>query len=199
MTTQVVLPLKILAKLRGGAPARRILDRGRATWRHRARRFWWLAIVVVLVAAGVTTVLLLPSSTRDIPPTRARVYQAFDACLLTGAQGLADPAVAPVWAGMQQASDATSAKVSYLAVTGPASMGNALSYAAALIQRHCDVVLAVGPAQIAAAEHDAPRYPQQRFVTLGGSPAGDNLTVVPTGTSDEVRSAVAELISRLAR
>lgn len=142
--------------------------------------------------------LLWPSSTRDLPPTRARVYQAFDACLLTGARGLADPAAAPVWAGMRDASLSTSAKVSYLAVAGPATVGNALPYAASLLQRHCDVVVAVGPAQVAAIEQDARNYPQQRFVAVGGPAGGANLTSVPAGAPDQVRTTVAGLIGHLA-
>jgi hypothetical protein len=53
-------------------------------------------------------------------------------------------AAAPVWAGMQDASLATHAKVQYLQVTGEATVGNALPYLATLVQRRYAVVFGAG-------------------------------------------------------
>ena len=163
--------------------------------RHR----FLVAGVVVVVFAVVLTVLLWPAPpTRTLPPTRARAYLAFDACLLTGAQGLADPATAPVWAGMQDASNATRAKVSYLSIAaGPDTLGNALPYLASLLQRHCDVILAVGSAEVAAVNQDAPGNPGTHFIEIGGSNSTANVSVVPSGSAADVRKSVAGLITGL--
>lgn len=82
------------------------------------RNKWWVAAgVAVIVGASAVLWLARPSGPEE-PPSRAREYIEFQACLLTGAEGLSDPATQPVWAGMQEASRETRAKVSYLAVQG---------------------------------------------------------------------------------
>jgi hypothetical protein len=157
----------------------------------RYRRIWVGAAVVAL---GVVVAVLIQWIGPDSPPPRARPYLEFTACLLTDGQGLAGPA-APVWAGMQDASLATHAKVQYLAVSGEATVGNALPYLTSLIQRRCAVVLAVGPAQVAAVGADASRYPRVRFVVVGGSGSGTNVTVV-NGLSDvQLRDRIRLLLT----
>jgi hypothetical protein len=124
------------------------------------------------------------------------VYSSFQACLVTGARGISDPAAAPVWAGMEDASLRTRAMVSYLAVTGPSTTGNALTFVNSLVLRHCDVIVASGTAQLAAAQADAPRFSRIRFVLAGGRVgpvAGGNVTVVPAGTA--ARSAIASVVA----
>ena len=74
-------------------------------------------------AGGVGRAVAVVAGGRALPPARARVYESVDACLLTGARGLSDPAAAQDWAGMEAASRATSARVSYLAVTGSGDGG----------------------------------------------------------------------------
>jgi len=133
------------------------------------------------------------------PPPRARPYLEFTACLLTDGHGVAGATAAPVWAGMQDASLATHAKVQYLAVSGEATAGNALPYLSSLIQRRCAVVLAVGPAQVEAVRADASRYPQVRFVVVGGSVAGTNVTAL-SGLSDAgLRDRVRGLLTGVVR
>src|SRR5215469_1180521 len=91
------------------------------------KRYWWVVAAVVAVA-GITVGVLLAGSShpaaRALPPARARVYTAFDACLLTDADGVTGAQAAPVWSGMQAASLVTSGKVSYLAVTGDDTAAN---------------------------------------------------------------------------
>jgi basic membrane lipoprotein Med (substrate-binding protein (PBP1-ABC) superfamily) len=165
----------------------------------RRHRWWWAAGVVLLVAAGLI-IVLWPArpAPRTLPPARARQYLAFDACLFTGTQGLADPAAQPVWAGMQDASLATRAKVSYLAVTGPQTVGNAVPYTNTLLARQCNVVVAVGQSQVDAIYQTAPSHPGATFVVVGGQ-SGANVTALPTGPAAEVRSSVANLIMKLVR
>jgi hypothetical protein len=80
-------------------------------------RWVWLtmsgaAVAGVALGLVVSGVRWPGSGGRSLPPSRARVYENVDACLLTGARGVADPAVAQVWAGMEDASRATTARMS---------------------------------------------------------------------------------------
>jgi hypothetical protein len=162
----------------------------------------WVLLGLAAVLAGVGTGLAvsggpLPWSPggRALPPARARVYESVDACLLTGAQGLADPDASQVWAGMQDASKATSARVSYLAVTGPATQAQAAPFAGTLLVRGCKVVVASGAAERAAVLADAARFSSVRFVVEGaaaGSPA--NVTALVFSTSG-VRAGVASAVA----
>jgi hypothetical protein len=135
-----------------------------------------------------------PGSGRALPPARARVYESVDACLLTGSQGLADPDASQVWAGMEDASKATTARVSYLAVTGPATEAEAAPFAGTLLVRGCKVVVASGAAERAAVLSDAARFTSVRFVvegTAAGSPPNVTALVFTTaGLRAGVASAV---------
>jgi hypothetical protein len=164
----------------------------------RTHRRWSLAggVVVVAAAAAVTVALVAgsdPGQPRQLPPSRARVYSEQQACLLTGERGVADPAAAPVWAGMQDASARTRAKVTYLAMAGEQSTGAAGPYLATLAGRDCTVVLTVGAAPDGAVAAAGPKYPGTRFVVVAGA-AGDggsgaNVTAV-AGTRAAVDAAV---------
>ena len=76
----------------------------------------WVLLALCVAVAGVGVGLAvsgapLPwSGGGQSPPPRARVYESVDACLLTGARGLADPVAAQAWAGLEDASKATSAR-----------------------------------------------------------------------------------------
>lgn len=161
------------------------------TWWRRPSWWWIGAGVAAVVAVGI--VLWPTSSPRTLPPPRALVYNDFQACLLTGSHGLNDAKVTPVWEGMQDASKATQAKVSYLTATG----GDAGPYLATLLQRKCNIVLAAGTAQSAAAIEQAAKHPDVRFVVVGSSGAATNVTVLPDEPADRQRAAIARLIGEL--
>ena len=163
----------------------------------------WVLLALCVAVAGVGVGLAvsgapLPWSPggRALPPPRARVYENVDACLLTGARGLADPTAAQVWAGMEDASRATSARVSYLAVTGPATQAQAQAepFAGSLLVSGCEVVVAAGTAERAAALAEAARFSSVRFVVTGpAAGSGPNvtaLTFAPLGLRTGVASAV---------
>jgi basic membrane lipoprotein Med (substrate-binding protein (PBP1-ABC) superfamily) len=100
---------------------------------------------------------------------------------------------------MQDASLATRAKVSYLAVTGPQTVGNAVPYTNTLLARQCNVVVvAVGQSQVDAIYQTAPSHPGAKFVVVGGQSVA-NVTALPAGPAAEVRSSVANLIMNLVR
>ncbi|WP_314224905.1 hypothetical protein [Streptomyces zaehneri] len=129
-----------------------------------------------------------------VPATRARAYTDVDACLLTGDKGItADSTAATVWQGMRDASVKTHARVSYAPVTGEQSTGNARPFLNGLLQRSCDVVLAVGDPEVTAVESTAARYRKVDFVPVGGATrASGNVRTVPTG--DGLRAGVAEAV-----
>ncbi|MFD9795022.1 BMP family ABC transporter substrate-binding protein [Streptomyces sp. NPDC059070] len=163
--------------------------------RHR-RRVWTAAGVAAAVAAGALAVSLLGDDDKPGPPDpRARQYRDVDACLLTGPQGVTEGTPgAPVWAGLQDASAATRARVNFVPVTGEQTAGNATPFVNGLIQRSCDVVVAVGGAPVAAAEAAAKDHPKVRFVLVGGKSTAANATVVAPG--DQVRAEVARAVER---
>ena len=121
---------------------------------------------------------------RSLPPSRARVYENVDACLLTGARGVADPAAAQAWAGMEDASRATTARMSYLAVTGPATEAQAVPFLGSLLVSGCRVIVASGTAERAAALAEAARF---RWNTVRGDGSGGrqptNVTALAFTTS----------------
>jgi basic membrane lipoprotein Med (substrate-binding protein (PBP1-ABC) superfamily) len=129
-----------------------------------------------------------------------RAYTNFRACLLTGARGVADPAAAPAWAGMQSASLATRAKVSYLAVSGPQTEANAATFVASLVVQQCDVVIGAGVAEGAAVIAGARQFRTVRFAVVGTSAgpvagAASNVAVI-AGDPAEVRSGVAGVVAQ---
>ncbi|MFI7501159.1 hypothetical protein ACIBVL_22165 [Streptomyces sp. NPDC049687] len=174
-----------------------VLGRAAAAWLRalRGRTIAWTAGGLAVAAALlVTAVLLFSHDDRPpIPATRARAYTDVDACLLTGERGItAGSTAAAVWQGMQDASLKTHARVSYEPVTGEQSTGNARPFLNGLLQRSCDVVLAVGEPEVAAAEETAGRYEKVDFVLVGAARAGANVSRVATG--DGLRAGVAHAV-----
>lgn len=151
-----------------------------------------------LVAAGIALFAIYQGGPQV--SERARQYTASQACLLTGPKGLVDPQTATVWNGMEDASLATHAKVTYLAVNGPATASNAVPYANSLIEQHCGVILAAGAPQAGALSQIAPRTPKTRFVILGNGSSLDfssNLQTIrrTANTRAQVAQAVEALTS----
>ncbi|THA49426.1 BMP family ABC transporter substrate-binding protein [Streptomyces sp. A1136] len=143
--------------------------------------------------AGVGAFFLWLSGSDDTsPPSRARQYTAFSACLLSDEHGVTGSQAAPIWAGMEDASLQTHAKVSSLPVFGPATVGNAVPYVNTLVQRHCDVVVAVGDAQTAAVTQVATQAHKVRFVVVGGGRPAGNVTVV--ADSPDAGAEVSRLV-----
>jgi basic membrane lipoprotein Med (substrate-binding protein (PBP1-ABC) superfamily) len=149
------------------------------------RQEYLLVIAVAAVAAGLVVFMLWPAGA----PPRARPYLAFAACLLTDGQGIAGAAARPVWAGMGDASLATRVKVQYLPSVGAVTVEDVRPYLAGLVQRHCDLIVAVGPAQVAAVAADAHAYPRVRFAVVGGASRA-NVTAVENGPASAVQERV---------
>ncbi len=112
---------------------------------------------------------------------------------------MAGPAAVPVWEGMEKASEATLVRVQYQAVIGPDTVANALPYLAGLIQGQCGVIFAVGPSQVGAVAVHAPRFPEVRFVVVGGQVSGTNVTRIDAVSASEVSAAVQSLATAEAK
>lgn len=151
------------------------------------------------------------SSREQEPAARAREYLGFTACLLTDARGVADQRAAPVWAGMQDASLATHAKVQYLPVTAASGEADARPYLAGLLQRQCGVVIGVGAVQVAAVRMEAAEHPKVRFAVVedprdvalaspapAGSAAG-KVTTISESSPAKVRDRVAKFVRDAAK
>jgi basic membrane lipoprotein Med (substrate-binding protein (PBP1-ABC) superfamily) len=173
---------------------------------HRGGLWQWAGGVAV-VAAGAAALAVWAVGTGPAgpasPPSRARAYGTFQSCLLTGARGVADPTAGQVWAGLEDASLKTGSKVSYLAVPGPATAANAISFVGSLVVRKCGVIVALGTPEQAAVLTDAPRFPGVRFVIAGvgisGPAGGANVAVVSSaqpGLRGAVRTAVVADVER---
>jgi hypothetical protein len=162
-----------------------------------ARRKLWVigsVVAVALVVAGLTW-----TSWPDSPPDpRAWVYTQATACLLTPAGGVVAEQVAPVWAGMQQASLATHGKVQYLEVDGPQTADNAKTFLATVINGKCDLVLTTGAAPNAALLAVAGSYLDSRFLLIGKAAPQVNVAVVDemdaAQVTERVRAAVTQAL-----
>jgi len=98
---------------------------------------------------------------------------------------------------MQEASRATHAEVSYLAVMGPQTVDNALPFLGSLLARHCEVVLAAGPAERNAVADRAHQYPTVRFAVVGGISSASNISVL-SGDAAAVQDEADSTVSRAA-
>lgn len=161
---------------------------------------WLAAGSAGLALAGLIAGLVVAFAGGNPAPAQGsgRTYTSFQACLLTGERGLADPAAASLWAGMQKASLATHAKASYLAVRGPQTSDNAMPFLQALLVRHCGLVLAAGQPERDAVAAQARKYQSVKFAVIGGIATAPNMTVL-SGNSAEVRNAAAREMSNADR
>lgn len=157
-----------------------------AWWRGLTVMARWLAGAAAVIAAGGVVAGLLAAFSVP-PPVGERPYLSFTGCLLTDAQGITGPQAAPAWAGLQDAAAATRMQAQYLAV--PASATNAGPYLASLVTQRCGLIVAAGPDQVAAVASEARQFSTVRFVVVGGSATGANVTRVG-GTASSVRSQV---------
>jgi basic membrane lipoprotein Med (substrate-binding protein (PBP1-ABC) superfamily) len=136
---------------------------------------------------------------RPSVPLRARQYTNFTACLLTDSGGIAAPPAATVWAGMQDASTATRAKVQYLAVVGPQTQANAETFLTSLAQGRCNLILAAGPLATSVVRTGAPTYPGVRFVVVGSGASGSNVQYIGDVSGSTLQSQISTLVGTLAK
>lgn len=184
-----------------GAPVVRALAAVAGALRGRGA---WVAGGAAAVVLGLVGAWLFAGEEQAAPPDpRARQYQDFDACMLTGDKGITRGTLAAsAWEGMQQASRETLARVTYVPVTGPQSVGNVQPFLNSLIQRQCDVVVAVGAPQVQVTRAAAGKNAAVRFVLVDDAPAekaetAGNVTVAKPDES--LKATVAQAIRRAVR
>ncbi|MFI8323281.1 BMP family ABC transporter substrate-binding protein [Streptomyces sp. NPDC085529] len=171
------------------------LLRGRAGWAVGS------VLVVLLGLLGARLVSGAVGDERGTPPDpRSRAYADRDACLLTDERGIVSGApAAPLWEGMQRASADGRVRVTYVPVMGERTVANARPFLNGLVQRDCEIVVASGPAQVAAATEAAAKNGGVRFVVVDeGAGAGEvpeNVTRIAAGekAGGEVEAVVARL------
>jgi basic membrane lipoprotein Med (substrate-binding protein (PBP1-ABC) superfamily) len=164
-------------------------------------RRWWAAGGAGLIAAALAAaggILLSTGSGSPAQVTAAqRHYTAEQACLLTDSHGIAARPASAVWAGMEDASRATSARVTYLMVEGPPTTAAAIPYANSLVIQHCNVVLAVGAPQTSAISAVAPRTPATAFISIGGGTASAKGNLKTIGFSADTETQVKQALEPL--
>ncbi|MFD3566163.1 BMP family ABC transporter substrate-binding protein [Streptomyces sp. NPDC058667] len=166
----------------------------------RGRIGWALGSVLVLVLGLLGARMFAASEDGGAPPDpRARAYKDYDACLLTDERGIVSGApAAPVWEGMQAAGSDGRIRVTFVPVMGEQSVANARPFLNGLVQRNCEIVVASGAPQVAAAEAAVAKNPEIRFVTVAqeGGAAHDNLVRVAPGLS--LKGDITATLRRLA-
>jgi hypothetical protein len=153
----------------------------------------WSAIGGLAVLLAVVAWLAWPGPAPGEAP-RAREYRDYDLCLLTDQAGIQGDAAAKVWQGLQTVSLETKSRVSFLPVMGEQTEAVAAQFVATQVQQSCDIIVAVGGAQVNAVGRDAARYPGVRFVVVGApsTPGGANVS-----RTDADASAVAARVRPL--
>ncbi|MFE7753370.1 BMP family ABC transporter substrate-binding protein [Streptomyces sp. NPDC057428] len=190
------------AKARRGEPSphdpRRLFAHALRILRRRDLTYAAIACAVAATVVGVIAVTGSNDRRPPIPDSRARPYTETDVCLLTGESGItAGTGGAVVWQGMRDASAETHARVSYTPVTGEQTVGSATPFLNGMLQRSCEVVLASGEEEVAAARLAAPEHPKVRFVLVGGTAVADDGGNVASVRAD--RAAVAHAVTAAAR
>lgn len=158
----------------------------------------WLAAglaAAALVAAGVT--VFVRGHSPQGPADARQFYSASSVCLLTDSRGITALPASTVWAGLEDASLATHAKVTYLTVNGPATAARAVPYVNSLVEQHCNVIVAAGAPQVSALTEVAARTPKTNFVIVGDSTVFATANLKAVGLDSNTRSQVAQAVEAL--
>ncbi|MGI5239672.1 hypothetical protein [Dactylosporangium sp. CA-139066] len=161
------------------------------------RRMLIGAGALAVVLAALITWLAWPED--EAPPPRERQYKATTACLLTDDQDLNGELARAAWAGMQDASVATLIKVQHLAITGPQTAANGLTFYNTLGVQRCTVIIAAGDVPVAAMAAGYANFPSAKHVAVGGGDVRNKpITVVDASTPDAIRSGVKAIVAAAA-
>jgi hypothetical protein len=128
---------------------------------------WWIGGGIAALAAMLAIVAWIawpPPATPQDP--RAREYRDYDMCLLTDSQGITSGPAVTAWAGLQDVSKRHSVRLSYLTVSGEQTEENAKQFLATQVQQRCEIIVAVGQAQAAAADAIKATYPKVTFFSV---------------------------------
>ena len=162
---------------------------------RRPRRQWFYAGTAAVVLVGAGLAWLLWPSPKVPPPPRARSYLDYTACLLTGEAGIADTVAAPAWAGLQDASLTTHAKIQYLAIAGPQTVDNGVTFLNSLAQSGCNLIFAAGDIATATVDRGAAQFPNTPFYPIGGGATHANTFPISAGSPESVRTTVVRTLT----
>lgn len=128
------------------------------------RRVFWIGGGIAGLVVAVAAWLVWPEPPERTP--RALEYQDFDVCMLVGSGGITGDSAAAAWAGLQGVAAEAEVRLSYLTVSGPQTEEQAKLFVPTLVQQGCDVVVAVGANQVAAARALTSTYPNVKFLVV---------------------------------
>ena len=144
-----------------------------------------------------TTWLLWPDDAPP-PPPRERQYKATTACLLTDDQGLNGETAKAAWAGMQEASIETLVKVQHLAITGPQTPANGVTYYNTLGVQKCTVIIAAGPTPVAAMIDGLQSFPNTKHFAIGGDIRGAAVAALDATSPQTIKAGARAAVSSAA-
>lgn len=135
--------------------------------------WWWGSIAGVVVIVAVVVWLVWPDPPDRTP--RALEYRDFDVCVLVGTGGITGEPAAAAWAGLQKVAAEATVRLSYLTVTGPQTEEQAELFVPTLVQQGCDIIVAVGSNQAAAAGALTAMYPDIGFLSVESAAEADGV------------------------
>ncbi|GAA0734437.1 hypothetical protein Drose_34915 [Dactylosporangium roseum] len=171
------------------------LTAARAAVRAWPRRQQIIAGSAMLTVLAVLATWLLWPQDPPPPAPRERQYKATTACLLTDDQDLAAEPARTVWAGMQDASVQTLVKVQHLAISGPQTTANGLTYYNTLGMQRCTVIIAAGPVPVAAMTEGITAFPDIKHYAVGGNTDGKPVTTIDTTTADTIKTGARAAVT----
>jgi hypothetical protein len=154
------------------------------------------AIGASALAIVITIWLAWPDGQATHP--RQRQYKATTACLLTDNEDLSGALAKASWAGIQEASEATLIKVQHLAISGPQTPENGLTFYNSLGVQRCTVIVAAGAVPVAAMTSGYRKFPGSKHAVVGGNAAEESITAVDTSSPETIRSGVKAAVSTAA-
>jgi len=162
-----------------------------------ARQRIAVGTVAGVLAIALVTWLAWPDPAKP-PAPRERQYKATTACLLTDEHDLGGDLARAAWAGMQDASTATLIKVQHLAITGPQTPANGLTYYNTLGVQRCTVIIAAGQVPVAAMTQGRAAFPDIRHAAIGADTQDKAVTVIDASSADTIRAGVRTLVTAAA-
>jgi hypothetical protein len=112
-----------------------------------------------------------------------------------GERGLTDTSAGPVWAGLQDASLATHAKVQYLAITGPQTVDNGVPFLNTLAQTGCNLIFAAATSRWRPSTRERRTSPTGGSTPVGGGSAHANVFPDHGRRADGGRGAVSATLT----
>ncbi len=132
------------------------------------RLMWWCYGGIAVLAAIVAVVAWFAWPAPQAQP-RAREFRDYDMCLLTDSAGVSQSPASEAWRALQQISETTAVRASYVQVSGEQTPQRAAQFVTTLVQQRCAIIVSAGENQVKAAAVEAPKHPQITFIEAGST------------------------------